>query len=203
LRKWDPELAYKADIAGGSLKVYESRIIAGLLLRKLRPAEWRHIIEVENILQKNSVATAKRQASLIKSRLKTMTAELWSLVEDGTKPVATQAVFAAAVAHSALLRDFLTYDLRDKFRAGNLVLTRNHWRGYVAACLDRDPEMSDWAASTTDKLGDSVMQILVEVGLLSQGPAQTLQLVHYEADVMTYLKTNEHDSTLRAMQAFL
>ena len=196
-------MTYKADIAGGALKVYESRIVADLLLRRMPVAEWRQAIEIDNVLQKNSAATAKRQASLIKSRLKKMTPELWSLVRDGTKPVATQAVFASAVAHSALLRDFLAHDVRGRFRAGNLALTRNHWRTYVAACLERDPEMSTWAASTTEKLGDSVFQILTEVGLLSQGSQPVLQPVHYQTEVTGYLKAHGFDDVLRAMQAFL
>ena len=83
-------MTYKADIAGGALKVYESRIVADLLLRRLPTAEWRQAIEIENVLQKNSTATAKRQATLIKSRLKKMTPELLLLVRDGTKPVATK-----------------------------------------------------------------------------------------------------------------
>ena len=196
-------MTYRADIAGGSLKVYESRIIAELLLRRVPAAEWKRAIELDNVLQKNSIATAKRQASLIKSRLKTMTPDLWKLVKDGTKPVSTQAVFASAIAHSALLRDFLAHDVRGRFRAGNLALTRNHWRAYVAACLERDPEMSKWAASTTDKLGDSVFQILTEVGLLSQGSQPVLQPVHYQTEVTGYLKANGFDDVLRAMQAFL
>ncbi len=77
-------MAYKADIAGGSLKVYESRIIADLLLKKLPAADWRHAIEVDNVLQKTSIGTAKRQSSLIKARLKRMTPPLWELVRDGT-----------------------------------------------------------------------------------------------------------------------
>ena len=202
-RGWGRLLTYKADIAGGALKVYESRIVADLLLRRLPAAEWRQAIEIENVLQKNSTATAKRQATLIKSRLKKMTPELLLLVRDGTKPVATQAVFVSAIAHSALLRDFLIQDIRDRFRAGNLALTRNHWRAYVASCLERDPEMSTWAASTTDKLGDSVFQILTEVGLLSHGSQPLLQPVHYQAEVTAYLKAHGFDDVLRAMQAFL
>lgn len=196
-------LAYKADIAGGSLKVYESRIIADLLLRRLPAADWRKAIEVENVLQKTSIGTAKRQASLIKGRLKRMTMELWKLVRDGTKPVATQAVFASAIAHSPLLRDFLILDVRDRFRSGDLGLTRNHWRSFVASCLERDPEMSVWSASTTDKLGDSVLRILTEVGMLSEGDKPTLQPVHYEPEVMDYLKDQNLDEVLRAMQVFL
>lgn len=196
-------MAYKADIAGGSLKVYESRIIADLLLRRLPAAEWRQAIEVDNVLQKTSIGTAKRQASLIKTRLKQMTPPLWELVRDGTKPVATQAVFAAAIAHSSLLRDFLILHVRDRFLSGDLGLTRSHWRSFVAACHERDPEMSVWSASTTDKLGDSVLRILTEVGMLSEGEKATLQPVHYEPEVMNYLKGENFDEVLRAMQVFL
>lgn len=196
-------MAYKADIAGGSLKVYESRIIADLLLRRLPAAEWRQAIEVDNVLQKTSIATAKRQASLIKARLKRMTPELWELVRDGTKPVATQAVFSAAIAHSSLLRDFLLLNVRDRFRSGDLVLTRSHWRAFVASCQERDPEMSDWSGSTTDKLGDSVLRILTEVGMLSEGEKPSLQPVHYEPEVLNYLKAYQNDEVLRAMQVFL
>lgn len=196
-------MAYKADIAGGSLKVYESRIIADLLLRKLPPADWRQAIEVDNVLQKTSIGTAKRQASLIKARLKCMTSPLWELVRDGTKPVATQGVFAAAIAHSPLLRDFLLLYVRDRFRSGDLGLTRNHWRSFVASCQERDPEMSEWSASTTDKLGDSVLRILTEVGMLTEGDRPALQPVHYEPEIMNYLRDPQFDEVRQAMQVFL
>lgn len=196
-------MAYKADIAGGSLKVYEARIIADLLLRRLPAADWRQAIEVDNVLQKTSIGTAKRQASLIKTRLKQMTPPFWELVRDGTKPVATQAVFASAIAHSSLLRDFLILNVRDRFLSGDLGLTRSHWRSFVAACHERDPEMSEWSASTTDKLGDSVLRILTEVGMLSDGDRPTLQPVHYEPEVLNYLKDQSYDDVLRAMQVFL
>lgn len=196
-------MVYKADIAGGSLKIYESRIVADLLLRRLSAAEWRQAIEIDNVLQKTSIGTAKRQASLIKARLKFMTADLWTLVRDGTKPVATQAVFAAAIAHSSLLRDFLIIDVRDRFRSGNLALTRSHWRAFVASCHERDSEMSEWSASTTDKLGDSVLRILTEVGMLTESDRPCLQPVHYEPEVMNYLRDKNCTEVLSAMQAFL
>jgi len=196
-------LVYKADIAGGSLKVYESRIIADLLLRRLPSADWRQAIEVDNVLQKTSIGTAKRQASLIKSRLKRMTPKLWELVRDGTKPMATQAVFASAIAHSALLRDFLLLNVRDRFLSGDVGLSRSHWRAFVAACQERDSEMSEWTPSTTDKLGDSALRILTEVGMLTDSDRPILQPVHYEPEVIGCLREQGFDQVLRAMQVFL
>ena len=193
---------YKADIAGGSLKVYETRIIAGLLLEKLSPEAWCQAIEIDNVLQKKSPNTARRQASLIKARLQTMTEDLWVLVRDGNKPVATQAVFASAIAHSRLLADFLDLEVRDRIRGGTPELTRAHWHAFVEACRDRDAEMTDWSASTRAKLGDSVFQILTEVGLLSTGPSPHLQPVLYAPEVTSYLKKSGFLNVLRAMQVF-
>lgn len=196
-------MTYKADIAGGSLKLYESRIIASLLLESVTITQWRHAIEIENVLQKTSLATAKRQASLIRARLKTMTPDHWALVRDGSKPMATEAMFAAAIAHSQLLRDFLDVDVRDRFRSGNLTLSRGQWRNFVAACRERDPEMPVWTQSTTDKLGDSAFQILAEVSMLSEGQPPRLQPVHYQFEVLDYLRVQSLDNVLRAMQAFI
>jgi hypothetical protein len=54
---------YKADIAGGALKVYESRLVADLLLNEVSASDWRNAIEIDNVLQKKSPGTARRQAS--------------------------------------------------------------------------------------------------------------------------------------------
>ncbi|OYU71400.1 MAG: hypothetical protein CFE28_16225 [Alphaproteobacteria bacterium PA2] len=195
--------SYKADIAGGALKVYESRIVASLLLNNASAAEWRNAIEVENVLQKKSPGTAKRQASLIRARLVTLTPDLLGLVRDGSKPAATQAVFAAALVHSPLLLDFLKLEVRDHFRSGNLSLTRSHWRAYLDGCRERDPMMPVWSTSTAEKLGDSTFQILLEIGMLSDADRPMLQPVYYQPEVIAELNKGGFSEILRAMQAFI
>ena len=44
-------MRYKADITAGSLKVRESRVIAGLLLEGFNDQDWKSALEVENVLQ--------------------------------------------------------------------------------------------------------------------------------------------------------
>ncbi|MGO6943415.1 DUF1819 family protein [Rhizobium johnstonii] len=193
---------YKADIAGGALKIYESRLVAGLLLEEVTAEKWKNAIEVENILQKTSINTAKRQAALLKSRLQKLNREGWQLVHDGSKPVATQVAFAAAIAHSNLLADFLDIAVRDRFRASHRTLSRNNWETFVAGCHERDAEMSDWSPSTVNKLGDTVFQILSEVGLLSDGKTTMLQPVAYERAVLDMLKRGGYDHVIRCMQVF-
>lgn len=194
---------YKADIAGGSLKVPESRIVAGLLLDGVVGKAWKQAIEVENILQKRSPGTAKRQASLIRSRLDTLEPELWELVRDGSLHVATHAVFAAAIKHSNLLGDFLDLVVRDQFRMFRHDLPRRFWLSFLEDCRDRDPEMPGWEDSTANKLGDSVYRILAEVGYLSGGKKYILQPVRISGEVLAYLRNYDEDYVLRCIQVSL
>jgi len=75
---------YTGDIVAGSLLMEESRKIAHLLLGNVNAHGWHQAIVRDNILQKRSPETAKRQARLIKKRLMTMDRELWQLVYDGS-----------------------------------------------------------------------------------------------------------------------
>lgn len=107
---------YNAEIVAGSLLVPESRKIARLLLDHAEKDTWHHSIQVKNILQKRSPATAKRQTKLIRNRLEPMPPELWQLIVKGPADVTTQALLAAAIKHSRLLGDFMDKVLRQNWR---------------------------------------------------------------------------------------
>ena len=57
---------YNSSIVSGSLLMEESRKIADLLLKKIDADQWYQAIVVENLLQKRSPVTARKQARLIK-----------------------------------------------------------------------------------------------------------------------------------------
>lgn len=194
---------YKADIAGGSLKIPESRVVAELLLNDIDAEGWKHAIEVENVLQKRSPGTAKRQSSLIRSRLQTMDRDLWDMVCNGSKQTATHAMFACAIKHSNLLGDFLATIVRDHFLTFKPKLPRSQWKTFIDKCYDLDPDMPEWTESTANKLGDSVYQILAEVGYLAGGREYILQPVRIEPDVMAYLRDNNEEYVLRCIQVSL
>nr|3BHW_A Chain A, Uncharacterized protein [Paramagnetospirillum magneticum AMB-1]3BHW_B Chain B, Uncharacterized protein [Paramagnetospirillum magneticum AMB-1] len=194
------EPRYKADIGGGSLKLPESRIIAGLLLEGVTEDQWRHAIEVENVLQRRSPGTAKRQSSLMRNRLETMGPELWQMVRDGSTQVAIQAVFAAAIKHSTLLGDFLDLVVRDQFRMFRPDLPRKMWDQYLEQCRNRDPLMPVWQDSTANKLADCVYRILVEVGYITDSKTYRLKSVRISGEVMSYLRENNEQYVIRCIQ---
>src|SRR2546428_6031236 len=153
-------MRYKADITAGSLKVSESRIIADLLLKQIDNEGWRDAIVRQNVLQARSAATALRLAKLIRGRLELMNGDLWRMVRDGAKDVATYAVLAASVKHSPLLGDFLNLVLREQYKIFGAALSNQLWEDYLSDCRGRDPEMPLWNESTRQRLRSSVFQTL-------------------------------------------
>ncbi len=184
---------YKADITAGSLKVAESRIVAGLLLRKVNADGWEKAIIEDNVLQTRSEATAIRIGRLIRKRLELMSPDLWRLVRDGTGTVATHSVLAAAVKHSPLLGDFLDLVVREQYRLFNTALSNKLWDEYLDDCRGRDPDMPIWNESTRKRLRSSVFQILAQAGYIENTRSKRLQTVHIASQVLQYLeKHNEH-----------
>lgn len=184
---------YKANITAGALLVPETRKIADLMLRDVSADEWTRAIAEENILQKLSVSSAKRIASLIRSRLELMAPELWEMVRDGGAQTATHAVFAAAIKHSRILGDYLDLVVREQFRRLEERLAPRLWEDFLQTCKQRDPAMGDFSPSTATKMRRVVHNILSEVEYIKDVRSRELQRVEIDAEVLSYLeKNNEH-----------
>lgn len=87
----------RADLTAGSLKIKESRIVAGLSWRRGDETEWKQATIQDNVLKARNPETARRLVRLIRQRLETMSSERWRMAREGTAVVATHAMLAAAV----------------------------------------------------------------------------------------------------------
>ena len=193
-------MRYRADITAGSLKLAESRVVADLLLRGADERDWKESVIAQNVLQARNLETARRMGRLIRQRLELMNADLWRLVRDGSAVVATQAVLAAAVKHSALLGDFLDLVVRDQYRVFAKVLDDRLWDEYLDNCRGRDPDMPQWNESTRRRLRSSVFQVLAQAGYINNTKARQLQTVHLAPEVLQYLDRNHEQYVLRCIQ---
>jgi hypothetical protein len=180
--------------------VPESRIVADLLLQGVDAAAWKQAIEVDNVLAKRSRTTASTKAILIRARLRTMTEDLWRLVRDGSRPVATHAVFAATITYSPLIGDFLDLVVRDLYRRFEATLKPQHWDRFIEDCRSREPLMPDWSAGTLESLRTRVFGMLTEAGYLSDSRTRRLQPVQVSPEVVRYLKASDRGYALRCME---
>jgi hypothetical protein len=196
-----PRGRYQANFTKASLLIPESRIVAGLLLKKIDEDQWHQAIVVDNVLQKRTQNTATTQANLIRNRLNTMGPELWALVREGGKSVATHAVFAATIKFSPLLGDFLDLVVREQFRRFENALRPPLWDNYLESCHERDPDMPSWSGSTRAKLRQNAIRMLAEAGYLHDTKALRLQRVQISPEVISYLKGHEETYVIKCIQA--
>ena len=148
----------------------------GLLLDGVAGAAWDHALRVENVLQKSSPATAVRQARLIRLRLESIDPSVWSAIRDGNKETATQLLFAAALEHSELLKDFLREVVADHVRRFEDTLSVNAWEPFLHDCAARDPAVATWSDSTRKKLLQVIVRILAEAKYLES--TRSCRLLH-------------------------
>jgi hypothetical protein len=191
---------YNAEISAGSLMLTESRRISSLLLTHPSEAEWEHALKVENILQKNTPATAYRQAQLIRKRLVTLDEEGWKLIAEGEMEVAIQLLLVAAIKHSRLLEDFMRDVYAKQLRRMELALSGHLWDAFWVECAHRDGEIERWSASTKEKLFQVIIRILVEAKYLDTSRKMNLTPPSLHPTVVSFLKRHGELDVLSAMK---
>ncbi|MBL4771873.1 MAG: DUF1819 family protein [Planctomycetes bacterium] len=193
-------MIYAATISSTSLRVRESRLIAGLLIKGVSTTEWRNAVEEQNVLQIGSVVTAIRCARIIRARLEPLGEGLWKMVRDGDKVLATQAAFAGAVKHSRLLGDFMDLTIREQRTLFAEKLENHMWTEFVAGCRGRDPDMPHWSDTTIVKLRSVVFSMLAEAGYLKDTRSRQLQNVFLDRELSSYLADKGETYVLRCME---
>lgn len=191
---------YNAEISAGSLMLPESRRIARLLLTQPTHVQWLDALKLDNLLQKRTLATARRQAQLIRKRLDTLEEEGLTMIATASHEVATQLLFAAAIKHSRIFADFVL----DVY-AGNLRrLEQNlspgkEWEGFLAECVRRDPELAKLSASTKAKVLQVIIRVLAEAHYLDSTRTLRLTPPHLNPDVVSYLERHGETPVLAIM----
>ena len=191
---------YNGAITAGALLVSESRHIARLLLNQSTPDDWHQAIVIDNVLQKRSPVSAKRQAQLIKARLSLMKPELWKMLESGSADVATQAALAAAIKHSRLLADFMDTVIRQHWQTFVPKLSTRDWTDYLKSCAQVDPHVNQWSDATRAKLKQIVYLILSQAGYIDGTRTLKLLPVSVIPEIRAYLIDNKETDVLRCME---
>jgi Putative inner membrane protein (DUF1819) len=174
--------------------------VAGLLMDGVSDAEWKVAIERQNVLQSRAPGSSVVLARLLRARLECFDKPLWVMVRDGNKALATQALLACAVKHSALLRDFMDLSLRDEYRMFRPSLFTSVWSAYLEGCRSRDPSLPDWSESTQNRLRSTVFQILAQAGYLADTASREIKSVSILPELIAYLRARGEDHLIRCLQ---
>lgn len=191
---------YNAEISAGSLLPLESRRIASLLLSSPDASAWQHAIETENILQKKTPATARRQATLVRRRLTTLDVQALKILTERENEVVIQLLLAAAIKHSQLLGDFMRNVYADRQRRLEPSLAQSDWQDFLAECAHHDAAVADWSDSTKAKLFQVIVRILSEAKYLESARTMKLTPQSLHPDVRRYLSANGETYVLDCLE---
>ena len=184
--------SYNSDLIGGGLMVRESRAVADLLLSDADEEQWHQAIIVDNRLQKNRPATARRTGQAIRKRLEKLEPPFWQALRDGDDQLARQVSFCAAMARNLLLVEFLESVVADAFLTQAETLQAYQWADFLAERTHRDKAIAGWAESSRRKMGQVVYRMLAEVGVLASSRSRKLQPLLLRPEVKSLLETYQH-----------
>jgi len=191
---------YNAELSAGSLMPLESRRIAALLLTHPTADQWETALKCDNLLQKKTMATARRQARLIRNRLDTIDDAGLDLIANGNQEVAMQMLLVAAIKHSQLLGDFLRTVYWQRLRALETYLASKDWETFLVECNHRDEAVSSWSDSTKAKLFQVLVRVLAEAKFLESTRSMKLTPQSIHPDVVRYLKARDESKLLALLE---
>jgi hypothetical protein len=191
---------YLGDLIGGSLMLRESQILAGLMLKEPTASEWNEAIVDENILQKPSAASAKRNASTIKKRLSGLNNRfLEKLAYCGTDE-ASQLMFAATLINSPLLADFMRTVVVDAIQMYRESLTVDDWHHFWQDRCRLYPALGEMSEASTYKVSQVAFKLIADAGYIDSTKNKQLLNVYISQDVKDILSEMDHDDVLQAME---
>mgnify|MGYP003385692559 FL=1 len=191
---------YLGDLIGGSLMIRESQIIADLLLKEPSQDEWNEAIVEQNILQKPSAASAKRNASTIKKRIENLGETfLNKLAYSGTDD-ASQLMFSATLINSTLLADFMRNVVMDAKRMYRESLDINDWQYFWEERSRLYPEFNEMSDSSIYKISQVAFKVMADGGYIETTRNKKLLNVYVTPDVREILAELDREDIVRAME---
>lgn len=194
------EFHYENDLSGGSLMVRESRAIADLLLQGADVGQWEHQLYIENILQKRSPASIKRNVSTIRKRLERLNPDFWQLLRDGDDELAKQIALCGVLERNPLLVEFMETVVKDAYVARSLQLENYYWIDFLNERAQRDRNIATWKDSSKKKMGQVAFRILTEAGYIKSAQSLELQHVMLRAEIIQLLELNNKQRIKACMQ---
>lgn len=191
---------YVGDIIGGSLFVAESRTIAELLLEKPSDAEFKRVVEEDNIMQKNSAKTAIRYARTIRLRIEPMGDSYLEFLMRANETCAKQLLMAAFLKQSPIAIDFMRHKLSDARRMFEERLSDYAWSDFIDERIRSIPELANFSESSIKKMGNNMIKALVDAGYLNTARQKRLQAVYLDPDVQSWLVQNGHEKIAQVME---
>ncbi|MDL5028150.1 MULTISPECIES: DUF1819 family protein [Vibrio] len=193
---------YLGDLIGGSLMITEAQLIAELLLSDPSKEQWDDAIVDQNILQKRSPASAKRNAATIKKRIANLGNKFLSTLVNANHEEAAQLMMAATLINSPLLADFMRTVVMDAKRMYRENIDMKDWEYFWEDKCRIYPDFADMSESSTYKIAQVAFKVMTDGGFLESTKTKVLTNIYITPDVRQLLVDMDRDDIIQAMEIY-
>ncbi|PMM07171.1 hypothetical protein BCT62_18315 [Vibrio splendidus] len=193
---------YLGDLIGGSLMITEAQLIAELLLSDPSKERWDDAIVDQNILQKRSPASAKRNAATIKKRIANLGNKFLSTLVNANHEEAAQLMMAATLINSPLLADFMRTVVMDAKRMYRENIDMKDWEYFWEDKCRIYPDFADMSESSTYKIAQVAFKVMTDGGFLESTKTKVLTNIYITPDVRQLLVDMDRDDIIQAMEIY-
>ncbi len=193
---------YLGDLIGGSLMITEAQLIAELLLSDPSKDQWDEAIVEQNILQKRSPASAKRNAATIKKRIANLGNQFLSALVNANHEEAAQLMMAATLMNSPLLADFMRTVVMDAKRMYRESIDMKDWEYFWEDKCRIYPDFADMSESSTYKIAQVAFKVMTDGGFLESTKTKILTNIYITPDARNLLVEMDRDDIIQAMEIY-
>jgi hypothetical protein len=193
---------YLGDLIGGSLMIKESQLIANLLLTKPTKDDWDDAIVEQNVLQKRSPASAKRNAATIQKRIALLGDDFLTMLAHSNHEEASQLMMAATLINSPLLADFMRTVVMEAKRIYRESLNAKDWQCFWEDRTRIYPEFAELSQTSTYKIAQVAFKVMTDGGFLESTRTKELTNVYVTPDVRNLLISMDKEAIIQAMEIY-
>lgn len=159
---------------GGGLLLHETKVLTEVLLSQPSPEEWKRLVDEENVLQKNSIHSARRVAIAVKQRIQPLGEPFWRDFLQADTETSKQLILFAVLARSKAMMEFMSTVIADARRVYQDELHISSWTDFIQTRSRTVAGLETYAESTVKRMGNNVFRMLVDCGYLSEGRIKKL-----------------------------
>ncbi len=193
---------YLGDLIGGSLMIKESQLIADLLLTSPTKEAWDNAIVEQNILQKRSPASAKRNAGTIKKRIAKLDDDFLKALANANHEEASQLMMAATLINSPLLADFMRTVVMEAKRLYRESIDVKDWQYFWEDRSRIYPEFAEMSESSIYKIAQVAFKVMADGGFLESTKTKILTNIFVTPDVRNLLISMDKEEIIQAMEIY-
>jgi hypothetical protein len=164
---------YNGSFTSGALMLHESKVIIPLLLAADTEGVSLEIAE-GHALKINALSSRKRKVGEISKRFKAVNRVVWERFVEADTNEQYLILYYACLKTYEVLRDFQIDVLLRKWKTGSLDFDKYIFMDFLFRQRPQHSEIEDWTSVTCEKLGQVLVVMLTELGLLKNGRLQEL-----------------------------